>query len=89
MRLRVGQPERDEQQAGLVDVAVVAVDDDDLGVVAVDAPQPVGGQRAAGAGAEDHDLGHMDTVAPHRRAYIRGGPHVESVQFHNYTVVEL
>ena len=62
-RLRVGQSERNEQQAGLIDVAVVAVDDDDLGVVAVGAPQPVGGERAAGAGAEDDDAGHASTVA--------------------------
>ena len=51
------EPERDEEQAGLVDVAVVAVDDVDLGLVRVEAAaQPVGGHRAARAAAEDHDL---------------------------------
>ena len=74
-RLRVGQPERHEQQAGLIDVAVVAVDDDDLGVVAVGAPQPVGGERAAGAGAEDDDAGHASTVAAERARGIRARPH--------------
>ena len=46
---RVGQAERDEQQAGLVDVSVVAVDHCDLGGVPVGPAQPVRGQRAAGA----------------------------------------
>ena len=73
---RVGQPERNEQQAGLVDVAVVAVDHRDLGGVAVDPAQPVRGQRAAGAGAEDHDA--MAHANDHRRtmpsALIRANP---------------
>ena len=52
----VGEPEGDEQQARLVDVAVVAVDDVDLGLVGVEAPaQPVGDHRAARAAAEDDD----------------------------------
>ena len=38
----VGEPERDEEQPGLVDVAVVAVDDVDLGLV--------GGRSAGGGG---------------------------------------
>src|SRR6266540_6317315 len=51
------QPERDEEQAGLVDVPVIQVDDVDLCLVGVEAaPQPVGGHRAAGAAAENHDL---------------------------------
>ena len=55
--LDVREPEGDEEQARLVDVAVVAVDDVDLGLVGVEAAaQPVGGHRAAGAAAEDHDL---------------------------------
>src|SRR6266542_4211136 len=55
--LHVREPEGDEEQARLVDVPVVAVDDVDLGLVRVEAAaQPVGGHRAAGPPAEDHDL---------------------------------
>ena len=54
--LDVGQAERHEQQARLVDVAVVPVDDRDLRLVGlVGAPEPVRHHRAAGAAAEDHD----------------------------------
>ena len=62
----VCESEGDEQQAGLVDVPVVAVDDVDLGVLGLEAAaQPVGGHRAAGAAAEDHDSfpGHDRSVA--------------------------
>jgi DNA-binding transcriptional ArsR family regulator len=53
----VGEIEGDEEQAGLVDVAVVAIDDMDLGRVRIEATaQPVRGHRAAGSAAEDHDL---------------------------------
>ena len=52
-----GEPERHEEQAGLVDVTVVTVDDVDLGLVLVEPPaQPVRGHRAARTAAEDHDL---------------------------------
>ena len=56
----VGEAERDEQEARLVDVAVVPVDDGDLRLgVLVGAPEPVCHHRAAGPAAEDHDpLGH-------------------------------
>ncbi len=66
--LAVGEAERDEQQARLVDVAVVLVDHDDLGLVrAVEAPEAVGGQRAARTAAKDHDpRGHGPTVGPDR-----------------------
>jgi hypothetical protein len=54
--LDLRQPEGDEEQARLVDVPVVAVDDVDLGLVGVEAAaQSVGGHRAAGAAAENHD----------------------------------
>ena len=53
--LGLGEPERHEQQSGLVDVAVVAVDDRDLRLVAKAPRQAVGEQRSAGAAAEDHD----------------------------------
>ena len=74
--LGVRQPERHEQQAGLVDVPVVLVDDGDDGLVGrVQAPQPVGGQRAAGAAAEDHDpRSHMTNIARSRPVPL--GPNV-------------
>ena len=54
---RLREPERHEEQAGLVDVPVVSIDDVDLCLVGVEpAAQPVGGHRAAGSAAEDHDL---------------------------------
>ena len=66
--LHVGQPERHEQQAGLVDVAVVLVDDGDRQLIgAVVATQPVGGQRATGAATQDHDLashGYTEPLPP-------------------------
>ena len=55
--LELRQSERDEEQSGLVDVPVVAVDDVDLRLVGVEAAaQAVGGHRAARPAAEDHDL---------------------------------
>ena len=55
--LEMRQPERDEQQARLVDVSIVAVDDVDLRLVKIEtAAQPVGGHRAAGSPAENHYL---------------------------------
>src|SRR5512142_1443369 len=54
--LHAGEPERDEQQPRLVHVISVLVHHDDLGVLLVKrAAQPVGGQRPAGAAAQDHD----------------------------------
>ena len=71
---RIGQPERHEQQTGLVDVAVVAVDHDDLDLVAARTAQSVGGQGAAGSGAEDEDAAsHVPSVAS-RRARVIGDP---------------
>ena len=65
-----GEPEGDEEQPRLVDVAVVTVDDVDLGFVGVEAPaQPVGDHRAAGAAAQDDD-----PLARHRlRLSLAGG----------------
>jgi len=55
--LQLRQPEGDEEQAGLIDVPVVAVDDVDLRLVGVEgAAEPVGGHCPAGSAAEDHDL---------------------------------
>ena len=53
--LGLGEPERDEQQAGLVHVAVVAVDDRDARLIAVLPLQPVRDQRPSGAPAENDD----------------------------------
>ena len=75
MLVGLGQAERDEQQAGLVDVAVVAVDDDDLGRVAVAPAQAVGGQRAAGARAENDDpVAHVRIIATGFQANIGAKP---------------
>src|SRR5215207_3850179 len=54
--LDLGEPEGHEQQAGLIHMPVVAVDDVDLRLVLVEAaPQPVGGHRPARSAAEDDD----------------------------------
>ena len=59
----LGLPERHEQQARLVDVLVIGIDDDDLGGAAKHAAQPVGDQRPAGAAAQDHNpLAHDPRV---------------------------
>jgi hypothetical protein len=56
---QVSLAERDEQQAGLVDVLGVLVDHHDLGVLRRVGPaQPVRGQGPAGAAAQDHDALH-------------------------------
>jgi hypothetical protein len=55
----VGVAERDEQQPRLVEMAVVGVHHDDLRLVRLVLPaQPVGGQCAAGAAAQDDDAFH-------------------------------
>ena len=64
-RLDLRQSERHEEQARLVDVPVVAVDDVDLCLVRVEAVvQPVGGDRATRPAAEDHDLFRCHSVPP-------------------------
>ena len=58
--LHASEPERDEQQSRLVHVISVVVHHDDLsGLLVIGAAQPVGGQRSAGAAAQDHDSLHM------------------------------
>src|SRR5690606_26072941 len=59
--LGLGEPERHEEEAGLVDVAVVLVDDRDRRLRGlVHAAEAVGGERAARPAAEDHDaMGHL------------------------------
>jgi hypothetical protein len=60
--LGVGEPERDEQQSGLEDVAVVLIDHDyGCLVEGVDLPQTVGGQCPAGPPAQDDDVMHAQT----------------------------
>ncbi len=69
------QAERDEQETGLVDMAVVLVDDDDLEVSLVVAlAEAVRHQGAAGATSEDHDpLRHRRTSPSCRRLQCRFG----------------
>src|SRR5450759_1306913 len=54
-RVRGDQTEGDEEEIGLVDVAVVPVYDGDLGLGAIAAPELVGDQGAAGAGAQNEN----------------------------------
>ena len=60
----VCQPERYEEQTRLVDVPVVLVDHrDGRRLKRVQPSKPVGGQRAAGSAAEDHDpRGHTTNL---------------------------
>jgi hypothetical protein len=63
--IHMSEAEGDEEQAGLVHVPVVTVDDVDLRLVRVEAArQPVGGHRAASPGAEDDDLLLAHDVPP-------------------------
>ena len=66
--LGVGEAERHEQQAGLVDVPVVLVDHRDHGLALREqAPQPVGAQRPARTAAQDHNPmshHHQDNPIP-------------------------
>ena len=58
-------PERDEQEPRLVDVQRGLVDHRDLPLAEVEpVRQQVGRQRAAGAGAEDHDVLHGGACLP-------------------------
>jgi hypothetical protein len=67
----IGQAERNEQQPGLVDVAIVAVEDRDLGRVAVQAVQAVRGDQARGHTAGDQDTGvHASIVVTPSRGVI-------------------
>ena len=62
--LGVGEAERHEEQARLVDVGVVLVDDGDLDVVGELAPQAVGTEGAAGPASEDHEVAcHACSIA--------------------------
>ena len=62
--LGAGHAEGDEEEARLVDVAVVLVDDGDLQVTLVEAAaQPVGHQRATGPPAQDDDAVHSASRA--------------------------
>jgi hypothetical protein len=73
--VRAGQAERHEQQAGLVDVPVVLVDDDDVGVARGQHPaQPVGQQRPAGPAAQDQDSPHISRLRGRPRDSQRSRP---------------
>jgi hypothetical protein len=63
---KVGEAERNEEESGLVDVAVVLVDDHDLGLVLrIQTPQPVRGQRPARSAAQNYDaMGHRCQSTP-------------------------
>ena len=66
--VQIGQAERDEQQTGLVDVLVVLIDDDDVGVARGQHPaQAIGQQRSAGPTTKDQDSPHT----PRLRGRIR------------------
>ena len=68
------EPEGHEEQAGLVDVRIVSVDDVDFGLVGVEvAAEPVRDHRSTGAAAEDDDpfLGHGPTPASRGRRHSR------------------
>jgi hypothetical protein len=70
----VRQPERNEEEARLVDVTVVAVDDMDLRLVQVEAAaQPVRDHRAACSPAEDDDAvpAHAASAFCPRRSSMR------------------
>jgi len=66
------QPERDEQQPRLVDVAIVLVDHHDLELVRwLGAPQAVGYDRASGAATDnDYFLGHRH-LRPTTSRFVR------------------
>jgi hypothetical protein len=65
-RVRRDKAEGDEEQIGLIDVAIVSVDDRDRGIGVVAAPELVGDQGAAGTGAEDEDSLRDRSIMPDR-----------------------
>ena len=70
--LRVGQPERYEQEPRLVHVAIVLIDHGDVNPVSHRSAKAVGGQRAARAPAQDHDLLGHDHIQLRGRAVRQG-----------------
>ena len=66
--VRLLEAEGDEQQAGLVDMAVVAVDDGDLGLVSVEPLKAVRDKRSAGPRFDDDD------PVPHAQILCRAAP---------------
>ena len=59
--LGIGHAEWHKQQARLVDVIVVAINDRDLGAIAQQVSQPIGCQCSTGAGAQDDNSVGYDT----------------------------
>ena len=60
--LGMGQPEGNEQQARLVDMAIVLIDHRDGRLAApISLSQAVGGQGPAGSAAQDDDAMHVRT----------------------------
>lgn len=52
----MGQAERNEEQAGLIDVSIVLVDHVDFQLVGTEDPtQPIGDERAASTATENDD----------------------------------
>jgi len=68
-RVRRDQAEGDEEQIGLIDVAVVPVDDRDLGLGAITTLELVRDQCAAGTGAEDEDSLCYALIMPDRAGF--------------------
>jgi len=76
--LDVCQPERHEEEARLVDVPVVTVDDVDLSLVRVEvASQPVRDHRSAGPTAEHDDALPGHSAPPSVRTSWRSVPSTE------------
>jgi hypothetical protein len=69
-------PERDQQLTGLIDVAVIAVDHDDLHRLAITPVHTVGRQRPRGTPSEDHD------TTAHRTHHARRESTRSSAQSH-------
>ena len=72
----VREPEGHEEQTGLVDVRIVAVDDVDLRLVAVEVPaEPVRDHSSTGAAPEDDDplLAHSCLLG-HSQPQRHGSP---------------
>src|SRR5262249_3640917 len=90
-RLRLRKPKRDEEETGLVDVVVVAVDDVDLQLVgAASAPELVRKQGSRRARSEDYELlGHESSIAERSRVRIRAGRRSSCGQLRAYVVARL
>jgi hypothetical protein len=72
----IGEAERDEEEAGLIDMVIVAVDEGDVDRTREHPAQPIRGDRATRTAAQDEDVLYADhcRIRMTARAIVSKGP---------------